>query len=228
MTTPVHYQTKGFPPANIDWSELKLDDAMGRWERYIHDDAPDKLVQLAVLHAEFEALHPFLDGNGRLGRMLIPLVLWQNGLIHQPMFYLSAYLESHREEYYDRLLGISRDGDWTGWCAFFLKGIKSQADENHQKAVDILGLYERLKPQVHSLTRSRYAIHALDYVFDRPIFPSADFNKNSGIPNATARRLLPLLKEAGIVRVLQAGAGSRSPVLLFPELLNIAEGREVF
>ena len=183
----------------------KLDDAMGRWESYIHDDAPDKLVQLAVLHAEFEALHPFLDGNGRLGRMLIPLVLWQNGLIHQPMFYLSAYLESHREEYYDRLLGISRDGDWTGSCAFFLKGIKSQADENHQKAVDILGLYERLKPLVMEQTRSQHGIKALDWVFHRPIFKTTDFIAESQIPEDTARRLLKVLEKLEIVRILVQG-----------------------
>ena len=206
----------------------KLDDAMGRWEGYIHDDAPDKLVQLAVLHAEFEALHPFLDGNGRLGRMLIPLVLWQNGLIHQPMFYLSAYLESHRDEYYDRLLGISRDGDWTGWCAFFLKGIKSQADENHQKAVDILALYERLKPRVMEQTRSQHGIKALDWVFHRPIFKTTDFIAESQIPEDTARRLLKVLEKLEIVRILVEGSGRKSSTLVFPDLLNIAEGKEAF
>jgi len=206
----------------------KLDDAMGRWERYIHDDVPDKLVQLAVLHAEFEALHPFLDGNGRLGRMLIPLVLWQSGLLHQPMFYLSAYLESHREEYYDRLLGISRDGDWTGWCAFFLRGIKSQADENHQKAVDILGLYERLKPQVMEQTRSQYGIKALDWVFQRPIFKTTDYIVESQIPEDTARRLLKVLEKLGIVQILAKGSGRKSSTMVFAELLNIAEGKEAF
>ena len=92
----------------------KLDGAMSVWERYIHQDTPDLLVQAAVLHAEFEALHPFLDGNGRLGRMLVPLFLWQRGLISRPMFYISAYFEAHRDEYYDGLLAVSRDEDWTG------------------------------------------------------------------------------------------------------------------
>ncbi len=91
-----------------------LPDAMTAWERYMHQDAPDRLVQLAILHAEFEALHPFLDGNGRLGRMLVPLFLWRNGLIHAPMFYISAYFEAHRDAYYDGLLAVSRDDDWTG------------------------------------------------------------------------------------------------------------------
>ena len=87
-----------------------------RGERYIHEDAPDRLVQLAILHAEFEALHPFLDGNGRLGRMLVPLFLWRKALIQAPVFYISAYLEARRDAYYDGLLVVSRDDDWTGWC----------------------------------------------------------------------------------------------------------------
>ncbi|MFN3327224.1 MAG: Fic family protein, partial [Bryobacteraceae bacterium] len=76
-----------FVPISAD----KLPDAMSAWERYLHSDAPDRLVQLAIVHAEFEALHPFLDGNGRLGRMLVPLFMWQKGLIQRPMFYLSAF-----------------------------------------------------------------------------------------------------------------------------------------
>ena len=92
----------------------KLPAAMSAWERYVNrDDAPDRLVQLAVLHAEFEALPPFLDGNGRLGRMLVPLFLWQCGLIGQPMFYVSAYFEARRDTYYEGLLAVSRDDNWT-------------------------------------------------------------------------------------------------------------------
>jgi len=99
----------------------KLPSAMGRWERFIHANAADKLVQLALLHAEFEALHPFLDGNGRLGRMFIPLFLFSTGLLRSPMFYISAYLEARRDVYYERLLAVSRDGDWTGWCVSFCR-----------------------------------------------------------------------------------------------------------
>ena len=102
----------------------ELPGAMDAWERYIHTETPDKLVQLAVLHAEFEALHPFLDGNGRLGRMLVPLFLWQAGLIRAPMFYISAYFEARRDSYYDGLLAVSRDDDWTGWCRFFLDAVR--------------------------------------------------------------------------------------------------------
>lgn len=103
---------------------------MSAWERYAHADAPDRLVQVAVLHAEFEALHPFLDGNGRIGRMLVPLFMWQAGLIHRPMFYISAYFEARRDEYYERLLAVLRDDDWIGWCRFFLEAVRAQAEDN--------------------------------------------------------------------------------------------------
>ena len=205
-----------------------LPPAMSTWERYIHEDAPDRLVQLAMLHAEFEALHPFLDGNGRLGRMFIPLFLWQRELIRQPRFYMSAYLESNREAYYERLLAVSRDGDWTGWCRFFLQGVQEQANENLGKAQAILDLYEKLKPQVVDWTHSQYAIHALDWIFSRPIFKSTDFIASSSIPDPSARRLLTHLKKAGLVKEITPGRGRRAAVLAFPDLLNIAEGEKVF
>ena len=207
----------------------KLPGAMSRWEKYIHEEAaPDRLVQLALLHAEFEVLHPFLDGNGRLGRMLIPLFLYQAKLIKQPMFYISAYLESHRDEYYDRLLAVSRDNDWSGWCAFFLQVVRIQAEENLVKAQAILDLYNRMKIRFAELTHSQYAIHALDWVFERPIFKSSDFVRSADIPKPTAQRILTLLKTEGILREIQPGSGRRAAILAYSELLNIAEGHDVF
>lgn len=211
-------------------SAEKLPDAMGAWERYAHSDAPDRLVQLAILHAEFEALHPFLDGNGRLRRMLVPLFMWQVGLIQRPMFYISAFFEASRDEYYDRLLAVSRDGDWTGWCRFFLQAVQSQAEENQQRATQILELYERMKRELPELTRSQYAILALDWIFARPIFKSSDFVASAGIPEATAKRILQLLRsgEDPVLRDLIEASGRRAAVLCFPALLNIAEGTEAF
>ncbi|HAS84021.1 MAG TPA: cell filamentation protein Fic [Verrucomicrobia bacterium] len=213
-----------FVPISAD----KLPDAMSTWERFVHADAPDRLVQLALLHAEFEALHPFLDGNGRLGRMLVPLFMWQNGLIQRPMFYVSAFLEAHRDEYYERLLAVSRDNDWTGWCQFFLSVLKAQAEENQKKAEAILSLYERMKREVTSSTHSQYAIHALDWIFERPIFKNSDFIANADIPEPTAKRIIPTLRKAGVLRELVKARGRRAATLCFPALLNIAEGREAF
>lgn len=216
-------ETARFVPIAAD----KIPDAMNAWERYAHDDAPDRLVQLAILHAEFEALHPFLDGNGRLGRMLVPLFLWQTGLIRRPMFYVSAYFEARRDAYYDGLLAVSRDDDWIGWCRFFLEAIRSQAEDNLTKAQGILALHEDMKRRVPEMTRSQYAIRALDWIFERPIFRTSDFVASAGIPAPTARRFLGVLQEGGVLRVLAAGSGRRAAVLAFPALLNIAEGREV-
>lgn len=126
-----------FVPPGAD----RIESAMAGWEAYIHGDAPDRLVQLAIVHAEFEAIHPFLDGNGRIGRLIIPLFLYAHGLLSQPNFYLSEYLEANREEYYDRMLAVSRGDNWTGWVAFFLRGIIAQAEANTQKVQRIPELH---------------------------------------------------------------------------------------
>lgn len=213
-----------FAPISAD----KLPEAMSAWERYLHEDAPDRLVQLAILHAEFEALHPFLDGNGRLGRMLAPLFLWQKGLISRPMFYISAWLEAHRDEYYDRLLAVSRDDDWTGWCGFFLEAVRTQAEENLRLTQAILHLYDELKLRLPAMTRSQYAIHALEWLFQRPVFKASDFVQGAGIPEPTARRFLGVLKENSIVKDLREASGRRAAVLAFSELLAIADGKDGF
>ena len=205
----------------------KLPEAMSAWERYVHHETPDRLVQLAVLHAEFEALHPFLDGNGRLGRMLVPLFLWQCGLIGQPMFYISACFEARRDAYYEGLLAVSRDDDWTGWCRFFLTAVRAQAEEDLTKAKRILELYEAMQGRVADVTRSRYAIHTLDWIFEHPIFNSSSFAANAGIPDRTARRLLAALCDQGILKVTRPGNGRRGTILVFPDLLNVTEGRSV-
>jgi Fic family protein len=206
-----------------------LEAGMARWERYLHEQTEDVLVQLAVVHAEFESLHPFLDGNGRIGRMLIPLYLYDRKLLQSPMFYLSEYLEANRQEYYDRLLAVSRDGDWTGWCRFFLQAIHRQAMANEAKARKILDLYQRKKDWIVDKTRSPQAIRALDFLFCTPIFKSSDFVDQSKIPVATARRILTLVSgEDGLLRTIREGSGRRPAVYGFTELLNIAEGREVF
>ncbi|NCC50615.1 MAG: Fic family protein [Spartobacteria bacterium] len=207
----------------------KLPDAMTALEKYIHaESVPDILIQLAVIHAEFEALHPFLDGNGRLGRMIVPLFLWQAGLIRQPMFYISAFLEENRDEYYERLLAVSRDGNWSGWCAFFLRALCTQARENEKRASTILELYNAQKTALVALTHSQYTIHALDWIFEKPIFKSNDFVESAGIPAPTARRILSLFRGNDILTTLVEASGRRPATYAFSELLNIAEGHDVF
>ncbi|HEX6036944.1 Fic family protein [Longimicrobium sp.] len=202
--------------------------AMGEWERFAHEPMPDQLVKLAVLHAEFEALHPFLDGNGRIGRMLVPLFMWQEGLIRRPMFYISAYFEARREEYYARLLGVSESNDWTSWCVFFLEAVQAQAEQNLEKAQGMFRLYEEMKVAFADATRSQYAIRALDWIFAHPIFRTSVFVQGSGIPAATATRFVRVLRENGILREAVPASGRRAGLLVFPSLLNLAEGKVVF
>src|SRR3546814_20815286 len=118
---------------------------MSAWEAHLHADAPDILVQLAIAHAEFEAIHPFLDGNGRLGRLMVPLFLKSKGLLSRPNFYLSAYLERHRGEYYARLTAVSRADEWNRWLAFFLQAPLPQAAETQENDLAIPPVSARIK-----------------------------------------------------------------------------------
>ncbi len=208
-------------------SPLQLQDHLEAFERYLASDDVDPLVQVAMVHAQFELLHPFNDGNGRIGRLLIPLFLFQKRALATPMFYLSEYLEAHRSEYYAGLRGISLQRDWTGWVEFFLTAIHHQAQTNTDRVRSILNLYERMKQQISDLTRSQYALKVLDTLFDRPVFRSSDFIERSGIPKNTAMPFLRDLRGAGILATLREQKGSRSAVLAFSELLNCAEGRKI-
>lgn len=216
--TPMGQAT--FVPPN----PLRMMDALQNWEQYLVTPDVDPLIQVAVVHAQFELIHPFKDGNGRIGRVLIPLFLYQRRALASPMFYLSEYLEAHRDVYYDRLGGISRDGDWLGWLSFFLEAVAVQAEANCVRVRNILALYDRMKVTVTTATRSQYAMAVLDAIFDRPIFQSTDFVDKLGINKVTAAALLRQLRAAGVLVPLREASGRRAAVLAFRELLNAAEG----
>ena len=208
----------------------QLSEGMGRWEKYIHDESacPDNLVRLALLHLEFEALHPFLDGNGRLGRMFIPLYLFQSGVLSTPMFYISAFFERNRDVYYERLRAVSRKGVWTEWCMFFLEAILSQANENLDKAQAIRQLYDETTRRIAEITHSQYAVHASEFLFKSPIFKASDFYTQPNMTLASGRRMLNLLQEKGFFREIRPASGRRPAILAYRELLNTAEGQKVF
>jgi len=198
-------------------------DALSNWEDYLYETEKDPLVQLAVLKAQFELIHPFRDGNGRIGRMLVPIILYHKKILSQPMFYISAYLERNRDVYYERLLAISRDGDWNGWISFFLEALVLQSEENSKKARAILELYNGMKTRVAKITRSQYSIQTIDVLFSSPVINSSDFSIKSGIPDRTAQRIIQRLEQDGILRMIREGRGSRSPTYLFLDLLDITE-----
>ncbi|MBT8507553.1 cell filamentation protein Fic [Methanomicrobiaceae archaeon CYW5] len=198
-------------------------DALSNWEMYLHSDEKDPLVQIAVLKAQFELIHPFRDGNGRIGRMLVPLILYNKGLLSRPTFYISSYLERNRDEYYEALGEISSENDWNQWISFFLRAINEQAKENCMKARNILELYEEMKITVPEITHSQYAVSAIDAIFTRQIFKASDFVSISGIPNMTAQRILKELSENNVIEVIRKGRGRRATIYACPRLIRITE-----
>lgn len=206
---------------------LQLPIYLEAFEGYISTDDIDPLIQCAVVHAQFEILHPFKDGNGRIGRLLIPLFLFQKRTLASPMFYLSEFLEGNRERYYQRLRAIGSEGGWTAWVDFFLEAIEIQALANSDRVKGILDLYNEMKTRITEITHSQYSLAILDAIFDRPIFQTADFITRSQIPKPTAATVLKKLKDAGILMPIREASGSRPAVLAFRELVNQAEGRKV-
>ena len=205
-----------------------LQSGLDTWATYVADsDQPDPLVQLALVHLEFEAIHPFKDGNGRLGRMLIPLFLMQHGVLSSPVFYMSGYLEARREEYTERMRAVSRDGAWTEWCLFFLEGMIEQAHQNQKKAKKIIDLHQSMLHRVAELTHSQHSGSAVEFIFSWPVFQTTAFAERYGIRRPTAQRIMRCLRDEGILRTLREGAGRRPAIYAFQELLNIAEGRKV-
>lgn len=212
-------ETATFVPAPAS----RVPDAMSAWERYIHADARDRLVQIAVQHAEFEAIHPFLDGNGRMGRMLIPVLMHHYGLIRTPVFGLSVRIAARRSFYYDGLLGVSRDDDWTGWCLYALDAMRNQAREGATVVEAILALRTEVEAVLANRARARHLAPALDRLFARPVFRVSDFVSAGDIPPRTARRLLWQLRRAEVLEEAAPAGGRRSAVLGFPRLLEILD-----
>jgi Fic family protein len=183
------------------------------------DKATPVLLRTALAHAEFESLHPFEDGNGRVGRMLITLMLWREGAISAPHFYISRYFEDHKDEYLDRLREVSAKDDWDGWCEFFLAAVAQQAARNLDVAQSISNFYDEMKPQFMELLSSKYALAALDYLFTYPVFSNSRFTSKAGIPAQTAARFTRVLLQEGLLQTVTEAAGRRSAVYRFEPLM---------
>ncbi|MDR3256616.1 MAG: Fic family protein [Endomicrobium sp.] len=206
-----------------------ISESLNDWERYINSNEQEVLVQLAVMHAQFEIIHPFIDGNGRMGRILIPVFLFQKDYLKKPVFYLSEYLESNRDTYYSALRNISNNSDWQGWIEFFLKAIAEQSERNMSKARKILDLYEAMKIFFADTTKSHYSINILDAFFRKPIISLTFFLEEAGISNRkTATVILNKLVDKNYIQVLRKGAGRSPTIFAFPELINIIENKKVF
>lgn len=201
--------------------------ALGEWEKYYQAEDRDALVQLAVIHAQFEFLHPFLDGNGRLGRILIPLFLFNKGILTTPTFYISEYLEEHRDQYIGHLRDLNHMPDgWTAWCSFFLDTISTQASWNIDRVTKILKLQQKLRTEMFDLTNSRYAIVLLDAMFTQPIFRISSLISRKEMPSRVMlMRLINRLVDDGTLKVLAPAAGRRSGIYSLHELVRLCESR---
>ncbi len=210
-------QIRFTPP---DWT--KLQHSLRNWESYYHSD-DDPLVRLALIHAQFEFLHPFLDGNGRIGRILIPIFLFEKGLLSQPNFYMSEYLEEHRETYIGRLNDLGRTKtSWRNWTEFFLEAITSQAVNNVKTADAILTLYESLKERFILITNSRYAVPLLDCVFQMQYFQASQLRWKGDAPSKpTLMSMLQALERKQVIMVYRGSSGRRSSIWWVPELLQL-------
>lgn len=207
-----------FVPASVDDLNGR---GMTALEKYINDPNIEPLIQTAIMHVEFEALHPFKDGNGRLGRMLVPLNLWQREVIHAPHLYVSSAIEERRDEYVDRLREVSERDAWDEWVVFFLEILKRQAEINMSITDRIADLYDEMAATFRRILRSQWTPLALDYVFTKPVFRNSAFTGNSGIPAQTAHRMSKLLTEEGILTQMSPASGRRAALLAFRPLLEI-------
>jgi Fic family protein len=193
------------PPAPHDMNE-----ALGHLELFLHERDHPPLVRAGLVHAQFETIHPFLDGNGRVGRLLITFMLCEQQILAKPLLYLSHYLKLHRAEYYDRLQAVRTDGRWEEWLLFFLRGVKQVADQATATAKRIIALRERHRELLgHEGARSGSLLRALDVLFRQPIVNVAYLASQLDMTFAGANHLATRLVDLGILREVTGNRRNR-------------------
>ena len=207
------------PPANL------LRDLLLDWERFVNEsNALPALFQCAMMHYQFEAIHPYRDGNGRIGRLLIPLFLYERDVLPKPLLYLSAYFERDRNVYYDQLLNVSVTGDWETWIVYFLRGVTEQARDAQTRVRRVRDLHEQKRQILLERRQSANALRLLDEIFARPIMTASQVAGLLNFTPAGARRILDRLVQAGVVNEV-VGAWPR--LYVATELLHLIEAPTV-
>lgn len=206
--------------------------ALDNFEKFLHSDpALPVLIQCDLLHAQFETIHPFLDGNGRVGLLLSSFLLCQRGFLSRPILYLSHYLKRHRAEYYDRLMAIRHDGDWEGWLKFFIRGVAETGEQAAARARAIVELREQHRDFVQKSPSGLNGLRLLDLMFERPFFNVNLVSERLGVSYGTANKLADQLAALGIIEETTGGQRNRrfrySPYLaLFADVEPVIdEGR---
>lgn len=194
---------------------------LAAWERFVHERGkmPD-LVQCALVHEHFEAIHPFLDGNGRIGRLLITLFLIERGRLSEPLLYLSSYIEQHKEAYYALLQRIRTHGDWAGWLRYFLRAVRDTSRSAVEQSVGILALRERYRDR---LGKDLKAMSLLDNLFINPYTTVARAAKHLAVTAPTATRTIHALEKAGMLK--EATGREWGRVWIARPILKAVEGR---
>jgi Fic family protein len=178
-----------------------METALGELEKYFYeDDFTPALIKIGLIHAQFETIHPFLDGNGRMGRLLITFWLCQQEILTKPLLYLSYYFKKNRSEYYDRLMDVRKKGDWESWIKFFLKGIAEVADEATNSASAILKLKEEYTKLLYERDGgNNHYQRLLDTLFEQPFIKRTDISELLGVSNPTAGNLIDAFCEMKIL-----------------------------
>ena len=185
----------------------EMHEALSNLEKFLHDrDSHPVLIHCGLAHAQFETIHPFLDGNGRIGRLLITFLLCERGVLARPLLYLSHYLKGRRSEYYDRLMAIRGSGDWEGWMRFFLQGVAEVSRDATRTARAILELREKARIE---LARSANALRLLDHAFRHPVLTARMAEAHLGTSFVTAARTIDTLAAHGLLREITHGKRNR-------------------
>jgi Fic family protein len=200
----------------------EMERALDNFERFLHE-APQLpvLVHVGISHAQFETIHPFLDGNGRVGRLLITFQLVHRGVLHRPLLYLSHFFKRNRSEYYDRLMAVRLNGDWEGWMRFFLRGVGDTAIEATETARRIVALRERHRQALHEGGIGANGHRLLDTLFERPLVNVKLLTDLLGVSFVTANKLVGSFEEFGIL--IEVTGGRRSRVFRYDPYLALFE-----
>lgn len=199
--------------------EARLRNLLANWEHFLHDDTGlDPLVRMAIAHYQFEAIHPFTDGNGRTGRVLNSLFLVEQGLLGQPVLYLSRYIVAHKADYYRLLLEVTRDGAWEPWLLYVLRGVEETARWTVDKIGAVRALAAATADYVRRATPKVYSRELVDVIFEQPYCRIANVVDRGIAKRETASRYLGVLAEAGVLREVVVG---RDKLFLHPRLLDL-------
>lgn len=207
-----------YVPPPVD--EMKS--CLGELEKYLHADSDlPPLVRLALIHYQFEAVHPFLDGNGRIGRLLITLLLIEEQLLSQPILYLSAFFERNRDDYYRLLLGVSQKAMWREWIEYFLKGVTEESKDAIIRANAVIDLWTKYRQKLQNERHSVSTLTLLDEIIKTPVMTYPKAQKILGVTNRAARQNIDKLVEIGLLREITER--ERYKIFVSTEIISILE-----